>query len=232
LALEAGAAKAGHYIEQRDRMAINWSTLQVSFYGEGKPTPNAEVYNDAERSAWKDGIRYIMEAVRPHQLVKAEGASATSEKMSQSTRSLNTVFYASGAVRVYLEGPITAALGDAPADAFAAAAAESQTRNTGLVIELSGKMAPAPLYTVKDEDDKAVFSTKDVSAQAFQKNLMGRWFRRGGDEHLKFAGENPVKVTATADASGVMRVDAKAWKEALAGNEALLSGAKVSIVVP
>ena len=76
-------------------------------------------------------------------------------------------------------------------------------KHTGIVIKINGDFIPKPVYKLVDEEGELLFSHKDVSETAFEKNLMGRYVK-GYSKHevTSISGREPLEIDASVDSDG------------------------------
>lgn len=238
----ASPAHSAPVTETRGRLEVNWATLRVRFYGEVQP--DADGLKTAEKRAWQDGLNYAMDAVRdlnvsaneplvtdPERL--AEDAREAARQVASSTYSYNTTYFGNGSVRVHLESSLPKAL-DTTSLRFRQREALEPTmlQRTGLVLEADQAAKPRPTYQVVDEAGNVLFDVKDMAANGYRKNLMGRWYRRPTASELKDAvGTNPLRLKAKVVGERFV-VNREEWDNATNGHQSLLVNGLLAIALP
>ena len=239
-------AAAAPLIEVDDRLEVNWSTLQLRFFGEAAVPAQADGYKTAEKEAWHEGVTYAAAAVRALNATlneqpvgeTAEGAvegevAKASKQLASAIHSVNTTYFADGTVRVQLESALAKALVTSGVRFRQHEAAETvQSEVTGIVLKSAASTKPKARYEVVDENGELLFGVHDLAQEAYKKNLMGRWFRRPtGDELTAAVGPSPVTIPATAK-DGRFVVDRHTWDEALNGHRSLLVNGTIAVALP
>jgi len=229
-------------IEKRDRVEVNWSTLRLRFYGEA--APGRSDLHAKERQAWKEGLKYVTEAVRNLNIAANEAGTPNPDELSaaakvaarrveKSTFSYDTTYFADGSVRVHLENALPKAL-LMPGIRFHQkdAASVSMSEYTGLILQADKSVSPRATYQIVDETGAVLFDVHDMAEEAYRKNLMGRWFRQPTANELASAvGRSPIRIAATA-IDGKFQVKRSDWEKALEGHHSLLTNGLVAIALP
>ena len=217
-------AAAEPIVEKGERAEVNWSDLEVRYFGEATPEQQErESFKGTERRAWQDGMAAIEETLqllgkgRIGMHVSAPRGSASVGSARATSRS--TTYFGDGKVRVYLQSPlqqvVVAALGEV---SFSEAKPLANTTSvegayTGVVIQLGKKMAPMAVYKIFDESGERLFSLEDMSESGFRQSLMGRWFRRAGSaEIVAHVGDNPLIIKGKpSDSDNKIIIERSAW---------------------
>ncbi|MBQ48440.1 MAG: hypothetical protein CMP10_13565 [Zetaproteobacteria bacterium] len=219
------------------RVEVNWSSMKIKYYGESQVEADAVSYQEAEKRAWQNGLDYINE-VMP-EIRSSFGISLSSDPeavaaqntlVSRSSYSVDTRYFNDGKIRVYLESSLGRAL-QSPILKLSAKPEKFEAKNSGLIIKLDGGVV-SETYKIINQNNDILFSTEDVSKQAFLRNMMGRWFVKDkGRAFSRSVGPDPVAVGGVLVKKGLIRVDDSEWKSSLEGNQGLLHGAKVALVL-
>lgn len=234
-------------IDRDEQMEVDWSNLRVRFSGEGElPLAQDATFKSAEQQARRDGLGKIGAPLTKYIKDKSQGlnlpetqieqeAKKAADRVAQESRSINTTYYANGRVKVDFEMALGQVLKSAAAVTFKEQSSPDLAASpyTGVVLETDKAFGPQPVYEIADETGKTLFQASDVAAAAFEKNLMGRWFRKAKPAELNQAvGSNPLRLKATVDSNGKLVVPKGQWESTISGNEALMKSAKIAIVLP
>lgn len=238
---------AAPIIEKIDRLEINWSKHRVQFYGQANPSELVlgEDYKSIEKRAWKDGISYISKKARDLHIAAFEplefnpknlaaSADAAAQNVTQSTMSINTIFYGNGGVRVVLENSLVKVF-DSDNMRFTQKEANvsGSTQYSGFIISLDRPTPARAFYQIIDEDSTILFDYRFVAEDAYKKNLMGRWFSNPTPtEVLESAGLQPVTIAAQVVREGVYKVARAEWEQMVYGHKGLLAAGLLTITVP
>ena len=241
----ASSSYADAITEKGERAEVNWSALEVRYFGEAAPgDDDKDSFKGTERRAWQDGISAIEETLtllsdgRIGMHVSAPKGAATSGGSGATSRS--TTYFGDGKVRVYLQSPlqkiVVAALGEvAFREKSELAALKPATASySGVVIQLEQKLAPLAVYKLTDPSGQKLFGIEDMTEEGFRSSLMGRWVRRAGDQEIAaYAGDKPLIIKAKiGESRNQIIVDPDTWKSI--GQEAayLMASGNVLIAVP
>lgn len=245
-ALLSSSAFGASVTETTGRMEINWSTLRIRFFGEAKPgVETMEALRDAEKKAWQDGLTYANDAVRNLHIAANEAHVSDTEKLAAqardaakhvatSTFSYNTTYFHDGTVRVHLENHLARAIESSVIRFRQKESAETTAmQHSGVVFVAAKAMKPRAAYRVVDETGAVLFDVSDMAAEAYKKNLMGRWFKRPSPSELHDAvGASPLKVPASVAGDGVLTVSKADWDKALDGHKSLLVNGLIAVALP
>lgn len=240
-------AAAAPVIEKDERMEINWAKHRVQFYGQAKPSgiSLSEDYKTLEKRAWKDGMTYISKKAREIHIAAYEpldfppkrlaaSADTAAQNITQSTMSINTIYYGEGGVRVILENSLVKIF-ESESLKFAQkeAGIPGATQYSGIILALDQQTPARAFYQVVDEEGKILFDYRFVAEDSYRKNLMGRWFRDPNPgELLEAAGLQPVTLSAQVVRDGVYKVTRSEWDQAILGHRGLLAMGMVTITIP
>jgi len=247
LAATVPVAAAAPIVETSDRLEINWSNLKLRYYGEASATDAlaGDGFKAAEKHAWQNGLTYATEAVRelhaktygtlqsdPDKL--ADEARQAAHRFTASSTSYDTTYYGDGTVRVHLESQLPQALATSAIHFHQKDANEpAMTQYTGLVLAADKSVKPTAIYQVVDETGAVLFDVKDMAQEAFQRHLMGRWYRRPTTAELADAvGQRPVTLAVVAAGDGHFVAKRADWEQALEGQRSLLVNGLVAISLP
>lgn len=241
--LLSGVAEAVAVRQEVERMELDWGSHKVRYFGAADADSGS--YKEAEHSAWQDGLNYVMKAAKdlnvqaydhlidnPDRLAKQ--ANAAAEAISSATYSLNTTYYSNGGIKVHLEANLpklfaTQAIRfrqkEAPAPGF--------SEFTGVLLALDKSMSPTPTYQIVDEKGNPLFTAADMAREAFEKNLMGRWYKRPTkEEELQAVGQNPVRVQVQVKGSNQLVVSRAEWQKLMNGHQGLLVSGQIALALP
>lgn len=242
-------------LEQVGRMKLDWGNMTVRFSGSYKPEPkSAEIpLSEAEQHAMTEGLLYAREALAKihekelrRQGVSSELASQSAQQASdlvtRTTYSFDTSFFKGGGVQVYLENGLGKVFSRKDV-AFRKGSEEDKkgSRFSGLILRLDKAMRPVAKYEVVDQSGSRLFTMDSMTKEAYEKNLMGRWFidpRR--EELVKYLGPKRGSDYAGAlvsiqvkvlDADKLM-VQKGVWTDALQDSMQVLSEGRIALVIP
>ena len=240
--LMAVPASAAELVEQFDRFEINWSTLRLRYYGEAGGMSQAsppQSFRELEQGAWQEGLTYASRNLPDFYQQRIHGnrqqAAAAADRVTRSTYSYNTIYFADGSVRVMLENLLPRTLGDAGANfSRTATPATDHLDRTGVIVRVKGASKPSAIYQLVGEGDgRVLFSIKDVAEEAFRQNLMGRWFRQDAKSQQlrEVVGEGAIELAATFVDNGIFAVNPDEWQAAVSGYEELLQASRVALIL-
>ena len=232
-------------IEKTERMEVDWGRLKIRFYGKARPESESESYSEIEKRAWNEGLLEIKNLVADFHLsqfsylnlsesITKANALAAGERIATSTYSYKNQYGADGEVVVFLENSLSKALrrNDLPLKSSNEQNSSSSVFS-GLVIRLKEKVSPKANYVLVDESGRVLFDVNDVSKEAYEKSLMGRWFvEPTRDELIGAVGKKPVSLEVTAKSDGVYEVSGYSWNEATADSKHILSQARIALALP
>ncbi len=234
-------------VEQIDRLQLDWGNLKLRFVGNYRNEKGELSYLEIEKHAVSDGIVGVQESIVkihqeelsrqgvPKELAERSAVMAA-EAVTRNTYSYQTSFFKDGTVRVFLESNLTQAL--ARKDAIFRKASDEKRKDprfSGLILRVDKSIRPMASYEVVDSSGNLLFNEKAVVREAYEKNLMGRWFTDlQRDELDRYIGPKPVSITVRVDAKNPNRflVERGPWTDALQDSDALLSEARIALVVP
>ncbi|MBC7660136.1 MAG: hypothetical protein H7249_10540 [Chitinophagaceae bacterium] len=236
LSLCAHELSAQPVVEAYDRFEMNWSNMRLRYFGESGAAKNLDV---AEKEATDQGLLYALAnipKIRGEKGVSVENAENIAHAVSKQSYVFNTIYFSNGKVRVELDGSLALALdpGRKPyvksSEGEAEAAADSET-GSGVVIQVKGAKGPQLIGEIHDSGGDLVYSSQDVSPDAYRKNLIGRWFYKNSSELKSFAGGKPLTVEAEYR-DGKLVVDKEAWAQVKKFTPKLLNEGRVAFVLP
>lgn len=236
------AAEAKPIITNYDRVDIDWSLLRIRFYGESKVDPSQGAsFKDAEKEAWQEGLNYIVKAVvdirksRDEFLKEAEEVSVkAANAVASSTYSTNTIYYASGKVRVELESSLARALMVEGVN-FSKNSLEEfdgvDSSFSGLLVKVHGKMEPIAYFKIVSADGDILYQAKDIAKDAYEKRLMAKWLYKPSSYEVKrSAGSSPLEISGSVKGDSIV-VDADSWHSLIKGNEKLIASGEVVVAL-
>ena len=215
-----------------DRWEVDWGNQKLRLYGETKVGAESEGMEKASQRAWRDGVSYLNQNLTPA-LQQLQGEQAqTKAGLAGKLTSYNTIYYADGKVRVFLEAKLPEVFSVKTGAAFDASAAAG-ARHSSLVLQLDKGRSPSATYVVKDEAGKVLFDKTQVAQRHFDSNLMGRWYR-GSPTTLpsNIVGSRPKIVTVKVTSGGDLQVSRSVWQEIVQADQGLLQQAKVVLLQP
>lgn len=233
--------QAAEFVEQFDRFEINWSNLRLRYYGEASGLSSEagrKSYRDLERGAWQEGLSYAarsLPALYKDRIAANEAeAIAAAERLTRSTYSYNTIYFADGSVRVLLENVLPRTI-DLKGIGFRQQSEPSidHLAHTGVVFRIRGMSNPLATYKIVDQDHAVLFEPSDVAEEAFRRNLMGRWFsvNASGTALREGVGSQPIEMNATYLGDGRIEVSAADWREKVVGYEDLLKASRIALII-
>lgn len=239
VSLMSSLSSAKPYKETVDRMTVDWSNMKIRFYGFAQKTTEKDL-GEVAGQALSEGLLNIKSSVEGYhnnKLGKKEASPSGQEAgklIARTTYAYHTEYFSDASVRVHMENALPRAF---PADNYTFAnplnleAAEGTF--TGLVLRLDGKTEPRPVYQVVNEIGQVLFDITSVVKEAYEKNLMGKWYVNPTRGELASAvGAKPVSLEAKVIESGKYLVQGSAWHEALKSSQSLLSHSKIAVIVP
>jgi len=236
LSLGAHELSAQPVVESFDRFEMNWSNMRLRYFGESTANKNLDV---AEKEATDQGLLYALANVpkiRGEKGVSVDNAENIAHAVSKQSYVFNTVYFSNGKVRVELESSLALALDPGrkpyvsrPEETMAEG--EAAPSGSGVVIEVKGLKTPQLVSEIHDNTGELVYSSQDVSPDAYKKQLIGRWFYKNSSELRGFAGGEPLKVEADFR-DGKLVVDKEAWNQVRRSTSKLLGEGRVAFVLP
>ncbi|MFK7822946.1 MAG: hypothetical protein AB8G05_02240 [Oligoflexales bacterium] len=233
------------FTEKTERFEIDWGSLRIRFFGKGKPETGNQPYSEVEKKAWNEGLLAIRDAVAVYhkeqllalnvdQTLAEQSGKAAGDRIASSTYSYRNKYFEDGSVVVYLENSLARALKRQDISFKQEKAPSlSGSRFSGLVIRSTKPLKPISNYKLVDETGRVLFQVTDVSKEAYEKYLMGKWFVKPSRDELTGAvGPKPVSLPMTPKGPGVFEVQGFSWKEAIQDSAAILANARIAIVSP
>jgi hypothetical protein len=219
-------------VESFDRFEMNWSTMRMRYFGESAPGKNLDI---AEKEATDQGLLYALAnvpKVRGEKGVSVENAENIAHAVSKQSYVFNTIYFSNGKVRVEMESSLALALDPGRKPYVSPSEAEGDgASGSGVVIEVKGVKTPLVVGEIHDSSGDLVYSSQDVSPDAYRKQLVGRWFYQNSSELKNFAGAEPLRVEAEYR-DGKFIVDKNAWNEVRKSTPKLLNDGRVAFVLP
>lgn len=242
-------------VEKHDRTELNWTTMTVRYYGEATPPSNAGAldFKKAELAARTEGGQYFARALgelrgqspsgspitsappdgKVESAPPADGQGSTDEATPKS-RSLTTVYFPSGRVRIEMEAPLGEVIKPAGLRFAEQQMAKIQADKTsGIVIQANKSVPPATTFTVLDEGQNVLYDASKVSQEAFAKSTMARWVKRPSKAELAAIAGNHYKIVEGRWTSeNTLVVARQKWDEALADGPLPLINGAVALALP
>jgi hypothetical protein len=226
-----------------DRFLVDWGSMRVSFYGIAEPATKDEDFKNIERRARLEGMAVAKENViklyKSHMNkdglpVGEEAAKAAAESVVTNPSSIRTEYFSDGRVKVHFENSLALALQPSAAEFSQREKLPMEgSMFSGLILRTEGHLTPKATYEIVDETGRVLYSQKDVSEEAFQQNLMGRWFKKANRQEIASAvGLKPISINFEVDPKGRLQVQGSVWQEAISNSPAILQNARVALIVP
>ncbi len=228
-------------VREVDRMKLNWENLTVQFYGVATPekTEDGAVssFKTLEKKAWNEGLAYIQAAAKDLRMKdksSEEFASSIGSKVARSTYSFDTEYYQDGSVQVKLASSLANLL--APADqnfSIKKSPDIGHLENSGVLLKVTGSINPTATYMIVDENGEVLFQASNVSAEAFNKHLLGRWFSKGTSTKTltKHIGDKPLEIKGKAINNRQILVSKKVWDESIKAQMPLLVSSRIALII-
>jgi hypothetical protein len=224
-------------IEKLDDAEINWSELSLRAYGVAKAADQGEVlYRNQELQAREVAANVLVDRFK-EAIFSANSSSSLetpkkpvlSNALIQRSASFQTVYFASGAVKVGFEVPIPKVLKEAGALHPSSGQDELEVPpNTGIVFKVPRGTQPSAVFSIVTPEGKQLFSITDVSAEAISQRLMGRWFIHATKQEIEEnAGNDPVTMQLTSNKPGQFSVNEDEWRRLIEPNRHHLRHAKI-----
>jgi len=240
--------KAEPIQEQVGRIKLDWGNMTVRFSGYFKPdSQNANLsYSESEQRAMSEGLlqaREVLVKIHERELKRQkvspelanQSAVSASDYVTRTTYSYDTAFFKGGGVQVSLENNLAKVFvrKDLPfRKAFEEKKGSSNARFDGLILRLDKGIKPVPRYEIVDQSGAVLFSVESMTREAYEKNLMGRWFTEPQREELKYLGPKRVSLQVKVVGSDRLMVQKGAWTDALQDSMQVLSEGRIALVIP
>ncbi len=224
-------------IQKTDRAELNWTTMKIRFYGEGELSRQA--FADIEKGAIQEGLDYIFKQLpeirkENFKISKLDGDHQQAAlELTKRTYPIQTNVTADGVLTVELESSLVTALKPlVEHNQEVEPSSDVGPKHTGIVIKIKGDFNPKPVYKLVDEEGDLLYSHKDVSEAAFEKNLMGRYIKGYSKQEIRsISGREPLEVDASVDGDGNLKVNNAVWDEVLRTDASLVRSAKILLVI-
>lgn len=232
-------------VEKVEGFDIDWGNLKIRFLGKGVPENPQESFSEILKKALADGLLAIRDSVTNYhqghlvrinvdQVIAGQSGKAAGNRVARSTYSYRNEYFGDGTVVVYLENSLAKALRRQDVIFQQQSAMDiNESVFSGIVLRSSKAIRPYANYRLQDETGKILFKIQDVAKEAYEKNLMGRWFvnpSRG--ELTQVLGSKFISLPVEPDSQGNFRVQSQAWKEAVQDSKAVLANARIVIALP
>ncbi len=237
LGLTCAQAFSAPVIQKTDRAELNWTTMKIRFYGEGQLSK--QTFAVSEKGAIQDGLNYIFKelpAIRKEnfKIAKVDGDHQQAAlELTKRTYPIQTNVSADGVLTVELESSLVTALKPlVEHNQQVEDSSEAGPKHTGIVIKIKGDFIPKPVYKLVDEEGDLLYSHKDVSEAAFEKNLMGRYVKGYSKHEIRsILGRETLEIDASVDSDGNLKVNNAVWDEVLRADAPLVRDAKILLVL-
>ena len=211
--------------------------MKIRFYGEAELSKLSFI--DSEKGAIQEGLDYIFKQLpeirkEKFKIAKVDGDHQQAAlELTKRTYPIQTNVTANGGVTVELESSLVTALKPlVEHNQDVEESSEVGPEHTGIVIKINGDFIPKPVYKLVDEEGDLLFSHKDVSEAAFEKNLMGRYVKGYSKHEIKsISGREPLEIDASVDSEGNLKVNNTVWDEVLRADASLVRNAKILLVL-
>lgn len=224
-------------VEKIDRASVNWGKMTVQFYGEGQGVEGASSvdFKKGENTARQEGIVYFDKTVG--ELRKTLGQDLSEGIGAQAfpkAKSVNTVYFPNGKVRVEMEAPLPEVLQPRSIQfAHHEMGTIEAGQVTGLVVKLDKPLKPRAVFHIVDESGNSLYEAGHVSQKAFEKGFMGRFLRRPGKNELtEITGNNAAVLDGSIAAAGEIVIRRDVWDKAMDSGAMALRNGAVALVVP
>ena len=221
---------AQQVITVHDGVQLNWSQLRLTFSG----TAHGSTWNDLEAQAWWQGFQHLQQVV-PHlyDLHYPSTSGVAQQAAARVFRNLQvreTVFSSDRRVRLVFSSLL--------ANVFTAAARAGDAslpaaRHSGLILRAKQYFPPRAVYAIQGKSGQRYFDVSMVHEKHFRRGLMGRYFRGvTAAQVVRYVGRQPRELAVREVSPAVLEVDDRAWQEFAAGNDALLTQARIVVIFP
>lgn len=234
-------------LEKFDGLEIDWGAMKVRFSGLAHGQDAHNDPNQTERLAWTDALSHASEQIGRFYLKHyerlglasaAQFAGEAGPRVTSATYSVLTEYYPDASVAVTLESALPRALSTpglilAPPRKLSRSDDDSPSAFGGILIRCDRHIRPRAIFRIIDESGKLLFDPSFVAADAFEKNLMARWFEAPTRSEINAViGPKSVSVAAQCREGQPLRVASLAWNTALAESWYLLAHARIVIALP
>lgn len=219
---------------------INWSKGRMEYVGNVVPNSEGkEGYRELESKVWKSARDSAVQLI-PSIRQQYEGSDEMSRKWSQlavgkvqkSIVSKNTAYLADGSVSVKFMAN--------PGDFFYAeglGAVDLPERLSescsGVIFRLADAQKPVPYYRVIGPGGQVLLSLSDVKRAAYEKNLMGKWFKAPTLAELKSVSDGNIKeFPVVAVDRSTFRVSVEADTKDLKGCAGAIASSRIALAIP
>jgi hypothetical protein len=238
--LTAESIIAAPLIEDFGGLKVDWSNQVLQFTGTAAANPNLD-WKNVEIKALESARTSISQAAETLFLERNSGADPSvvqaqglqvKQKLKKSTYSRRNEYGSDGALRLSLESKLIKVL---LLDGLGTGEATSISKDgpTGIILKVKGLTKPQATFKISEASQGVVFAPEKVNQTAYQKNLMGRWFKEPLtiEEQTKSAGLNPLTIDVTIEKDGVFKVSKADWDKVNQEALPLLKEAKVAILL-
>lgn len=238
-------------------MKIDWSRHQVKFAGrylvgsqgqspaDNQAQPSLDLAG-MDRKARFQGYRDLYSSRLGQQLL----AAMSKDNLRRMVRSSSTEYFSGGEVVVNMRMNLAKALAKYYAKSPSVGANSPSGRGIPMpsgrpvalpkekpvVVLVSGRMAPASTFMLKDENGAIRHSVSQMAPAAFRKNLMAGWYQYPASEYpqvlAKLRHELGDKLVEGRAARGAIVVDGRSFASAYKSLKPFLVNGKVHILIP
>lgn len=229
-------------VQQDDRLTLDWGQNRIRSYGVYSPASATEKKSliEQEKHAIQEGISYLHRKIRDlHQrrLIQdgvpieraQESARRASELVSRTTATSRTEVFAHGAIRVHLENSLPRALArhDQP---LHPRKTTGKSRFSGLVFNVAKDIKPQAEIRLVDSTGNVLFSFAQMDKEAYESNLMGRWFSQENAEFRAWVGKKSLAINLGRRKNGDFVLRHSKWLEISRDAKPLLERGKVALL--
>jgi len=237
--LKAPQIMAAPLIEDFGDLKVDWSNQSLLFTGTSAASPNQD-WKTAERLATEAAKEAVSKAAESLFLERQAAidqkqlelqTAQTKQRLKSATFSRRNEYGSDGSLRVNLEAKMARLF---VLDGLSAESSPVPKEGpTGVIFRVKGNTKPQAVYTLKEQSEGAILSPLQVSKPAYQKNLMGRWYKAPltPEEQKKSAGQTPLTLDVTATKDGEFTVLKADWDKVSQQALPLLKEARVAFVV-
>lgn len=207
------SAQAKPLIVQYNDFEIDWSNLKVRFTGANSPNDNADKQPYNSLKALAQGLATVMPSIKSFYEAEYDGLSpqarakhalandkdnSAAKRIEASTYIVKSDLFQDGSINLSLESNLTTALVGIPqtANHKRSVLLAQKAGFTGLVFLCPQNTSPSAWYQIFDPSKTQTLSLDDVKPEAFQKDLMGRFFSDLSPlERSRYSGQNPLIIS-------------------------------------
>ncbi len=235
----ASSLIAAPLVEEFGDLKVDWSNQSLQFTGTSAASTSQD-WKTAERLA-TDAAREAVSKAAESLFIERQAALdqkqldpqmlQTKQRLKSATFSRRNEYGSDGSLRVNLETRMARLF---VLDGLTGESAPlPKDGPTGVIFRVKGNTKPQAVYTLKEQSEGTLLSPLQINKTAYQKNLMGRWYKTPltAEEQKKSAGQAPLTIDVTATKDGEFTVLKADWDKVSQQALPLLKEAKVAVVV-